>query len=606
MALRRRRSEEAAAEKESVESGQSQLEFESQPVSYEASDSISKEDDDFSSAQENYSQESESSYELERSGSDMTAETDHENPVKVTVRPRKRVVKVSAVEKTAEVQGDADGNPAGQYRSAEPFHTQSNQRLGSGTARFANSRRPQMRQSFSRNEHHSDMPVPTGAVDPTVLQASGDGTDENASKPRLLINDLTAMGMHELRDLAIRYGFNSDDLAPMKKQELIFVILKAHTEHGGIIFASGSLEILPDGYGFLRSPQNSYLPGPDDIYISPSQIRLFNLKTGDTVYGQTRSPKEGERFFALLRIETVNFDEPRVAQTRIPFENLTPLYPKEKLHLETVSTEVSTRIVDLFSPIGKGQRLLIVAPPKAGKTTLMQKIANAITTNHPEVYLIVLLIDERPEEVTDMERSVKAEVVASTFDEPAEHHVKVANMVLDKARRLVECGHDVVILLDSITRLARAYNTVQPASGKVLTGGVDANALQKPKRFFGAARNIEGGGSLTILATALTETGSKMDDVIFEEFKGTGNMELQLDRSLSNRRIFPAVNIVLSGTRRDDLLYPKGQGQRIWILRKLLADMNPIEAMTFMQRLMDEYKTNQDLLDNMSKVSPLG
>lgn len=600
MALRRRRSEEAAAEKESVESGQSQLEFESQPVSYEASDSISKEDDDFSSAQENYSQESESSYELERSGSDMTAETDHENPVKVTVRPRKRVVKVSAVEKTAEVQGDADGNPAGQYRSAEPFHTQSNQRLGSGTARFANSRRPQMRQSFSRNEHHSDMPVPTGAVDPTVLQASGDGTDENASKPRLLINDLTAMGMHELRDLAIRYGFNSDDLAPMKKQELIFVILKAHTEHGGIIFASGSLEILPDGYGFLRSPQNSYLPGPDDIYISPSQIRLFNLKTGDTVYGQTRSPKEGERFFALLRIETVNFDEPRVAQTRIPFENLTPLYPKEKLHLETVSTEVSTRIVDLFSPIGKGQRLLIVAPPKAGKTTLMQKIANAITTNHPEVYLIVLLIDERPEEVTEMERTIKAEVISSTFDEQATRHVQVAEMVLEKAKRLVEHKRDVVIFLDSITRLARAYNQTVPTSGKVLSGGVDSNCLHKPKRFFGAARNIEEGGSLTIISTALVETGSRMDEVIFEEFKGTGNSEIDLDRKLAERRLFPALSIKKSGTRREELLLTDNELQKLWVLRKVLNPMEDAEILELILDRMKKSKTNEAFLASMN------
>src|SRR5574344_1135814 len=314
--------------------------------------------------------------------------------------------------------------------------------------------------------------------------------EDYESKPRLLINDLTKMGMPELRTLATQYGMAADDLAPMKKQELIFVILKAHTEHGGIIFASGALEILPDGYGFLRSPQNSYLPGPDDIYISPSQIRLFNLKTGDTVYGQTRSPKEGERFFALLRIESVNFDEPRVAQTRIPFEHLTPLYPDHKLRLETVSTELSTRIVDLFSPIGKGQRLLIVAPPKAGKTILMQKIANAITANHPEVYLIVLLIDERPEEVTEMERSIKAEVISSTFDEQATRHVQVAEMVLEKAKRLVEHKRDVIIFLDSITRLARAYNQTVPTSGKVLSGGVDSNALHKPKRFFGAARNV--------------------------------------------------------------------------------------------------------------------
>ena len=362
--------------------------------------------------------------------------------------------------------------------------------------------------------------------------------EEFEAKPKLLINDLTKMSMPELRNLAIEYGYPEEELPAMKKQDLIFVILKSHTERGGLIFASGSLEILPDGYGFLRSPQNSYLPGPDDIYISPSQIRLFNLKTGDTIYGQTRSPKEGERFFALLRIMTVNFDEPRVAQTRVPFENLTPLYPKEKLTLETISTEYSTRIIDLFAPIGKGQRLLIVAPPKAGKTTILQKVANAITANNPEVYLIVLLIDERPEEVTDMERAIKGEVISSTFDEQATRHVQVAEMVLEKAKRLVEHKRDVVILLDSITRLARAYNVTVPTSGKVLSGGVDSNALHKPKRFFGAARNIEEGGSLTIISTALIDTGSRMDEVIFEEFKGTGNSEIDLDRRHPKGRAF--------------------------------------------------------------------
>ena len=444
------------------------------------------------------------------------------------------------------------------------------------------------------------MPVPTGTVDPSIMQMSGDGTDENANRPRLLINDLTAMGMHELRDLATKYGFNADDLAPMKKQELIFIILKAHSEHGGIIFASGSLEILPDGYGFLRSPQNSYLPGPDDIYISPSQIRLFNLKTGDTVYGQTRSPREGERFFALLRIETVNFDEPRVAQTRIPFENLTPLYPKEKLRLETISTEVSSRIVDLFSPIGKGQRLLIVAPPKAGKTTLMQKIANSITTNHPEVYLIVLLIDERPEEVTEMERAIKGEVISSTFDEQATRHVQVAEMVLEKAKRLVEHKRDVVILLDSITRLARAYNVTVPTSGKVLSGGVDSNALHRPKRFFGAARNIEEGGSLTIISTALVETGSRMDEVIFEEFKGTGNSEINLDRKLSERRLFPAINIKKSGTRREELLLTENELQKLWILRKVFGPMEDTEILELILDRMKKSKTNDAFLASMN------
>ncbi len=377
-------------------------------------------------------------------------------------------------------------------------------------------------------------------------------------------------------------------------------------EFEGTVEATGVLEIMPDGYGFLRSSDYNYLNSPDDIYVSQGQIKNNALKSGDTVTGEIRPPKEGDKYFPLVRIKYINGRTPDYIRDRVPFDFLTPLFPDEKFNLlgHGHQNDVSCRIVDMFTPIGKGQRGLIVSQPKTGKTMLLKSIANAIADNHPEVYEIVLLIDERPEEVTDMSRSVKAEVVASTFDEPAERHVKVANMVLEKARRLVECGHDVVILLDSITRLARAYNTVQPASGKVLTGGVDANALQKPKRFFGAARNIEGGGSLTILATALTETGSKMDDVIFEEFKGTGNMELQLDRTLANRRIFPAVNVVLSSTRRDDLLYSRDVANRIWILRKLLADMNPTEAMNFMLQLMDEYKTNTDLLDNMNKVSP--
>ena len=377
----------------------------------------------------------------------------------------------------------------------------------------------------------------------------------------------------------------------------------AKIEFEGSVEATGVLEIMPDGYGFLRSSDYNYLNSPDDIYVSQQQIKQNALKNGDTVTGEIRPPREGDKYFPLVKIKFINGRTPEFVRDRVPFDFLTPLFPTEKFNLlgHGHEKDQSIRVVDMFTPIGKGQRGLIVAQPKTGKTMLLKAIANAIADNHPEVYEIILLVDERPEEVTDMQRSVKAEVVASTFDEPAEHHVKVANMVLDKARRLVECGHDVVILLDSITRLARAYNTVQPASGKVLTGGVDANALQKPKRFFGAARNIEGGGSLTILATALTETGSKMDDVIFEEFKGTGNMELQLDRNLSNKRIFPAVNLVLSSTRRDDLLYDSYTNNRIWILRKLLADMNPVEAMTWMQQHMDEFKTNKDLVDNMSK-----
>ena len=373
----------------------------------------------------------------------------------------------------------------------------------------------------------------------------------------------------------------------------------------GTVEATGVLEIMPDGYGFLRSSDYNYLNSPDDIYVSQQQIKTNALKSGDTVTGEIRPPREGDKYFPLVKIKLVNGRTPEFIRDRVPFDFLTPLFPEEKFNLlgNGHANDPSCRIVDLFAPIGKGQRMLIVAQPKTGKTMLLKSLANAIADNHPEVYMIVLLIDERPEEVTDMQRSVKAEVVASTFDEPAEHHVKVANMVIEKARRLVECGHDVVIMLDSITRLGRAFNTVQPASGKVLTGGIDANALQKPKRFFGAARNIEGGGSLTILATALTETGSKQDDIVYEEFKGTGNSEIQLDRTLANRRIFPAVNILLSGTRRDDLLLDKSSANRIWILRKLLAEMNPTEAMNFMNQLMDEFKTNEDLLDNMNKVS---
>ena len=445
------------------------------------------------------------------------------------------------------------------------------------------------------------MPSGTDIADKNGNAAGDENDSQNRdSKPRLSINDLTKMGMHDLRDLAARYGIARDDLAPMKKQELIFVILKAHTEHGGIIFSSGALEILPDGYGFLRSPQNSYLSGSDDIYISPSQIRLFNLKTGDTVYGQIRSPKEGERFFALLRIEAVNDDDTRAAQTRIPFENLTPLHPNTRLNLETKSEEISTRIINLFSPIGKGQRALIVAPPKAGKTILMQKIANAITENHPEVYLIVLLIDERPEEVTEMERSIHAEVISSTFDEPASRHVQVAEMVLEKAKRLVEHKRDVVIFLDSITRLARAYNQTVPTSGKVLSGGVDSNALHKPKRFFGAARNVEEGGSLTIISTALIETGSRMDEVIFEGFKGTGNMEINLDRKLADRRLFPAINIKKSSTRKEELLLTEEELQKVWVLRKVINPMDDAEIMELLLDRMRKTKNNEAFLRSMN------
>ncbi len=388
----------------------------------------------------------------------------------------------------------------------------------------------------------------------------------------------------------------------MRKQDLIFKILQAQSEKEGHIFAEGVLEILPDGYGFLRSPDYNYLPGPDDIYVSPSQIRKFDLKTGDTISGQVRPPHEGEKYFALVKIEAVNFESPDEARNKILFDNLTPLYPQERIKLETVRENVSARVMDLLTPLGKGQRGLIVSPPRAGKTMLLQNVANSITTNHPEVVLMVLLIDERPEEVTDMQRSVKGEVISSTFDEPAARHVQVAEMVIEKAKRLVEHKRDVVILLDSITRLARAYNTIVPPSGKVLSGGVDSNALQRPKRFFGSARNIEEGGSLTIIATALIDTGSRMDDVIFEEFKGTGNSEIILDRKLVDKRTFPAIDIQRSGTRKEELLIPKDDLQRIWVLRKVLNPLSPVEAMELLIERLTKAQTNGEFLAKMSQL----
>jgi len=386
----------------------------------------------------------------------------------------------------------------------------------------------------------------------------------------------------------------------MRKQELIFEILKARAEKSGLIFSEGVLETLPDGFGFLRAPDYNYLPGPDDIYVSPSQIRKFDLHTGDTVSGQIRSPKEGERYFALIKVEAVNFEPPERTKDKVFFENLTPLYPQGRIQLETDSDNLAGRVLDLMVPIGKGQRGLIVAPPRTGKTMLLQNIANSITRNHPEVYLIVLLIDERPEEVTDMQRSVRGEVISSTFDEPAQRHVQVAEMVIEKAKRLVEHKKDVVILLDSITRLARAYNTIVPPSGKVLSGGVDSNALQRPKRFFGAARNVEEGGSLTIMATALIDTGSRMDEVIFEEFKGTGNLEIHLDRKLTDRRVFPSIDIQKSGTRKEELLIPKEDLNRVWVLRKVLTPLSPVEAMELLLSKMGKTKTNQDFLGSMA------
>ena len=598
-ALRKRRGTDANVNQENAEMEQAEFDFGSseeivnEPVSQENTENFQTENENESSDENqsenqltNQSIKQENPSDLEQSV-DETEKNEESNEVKVVVKKRRVVKKSDEVSKrTNDTENHQTSNPS-------ETHFEYNQNKHSN-------------QKYTRNPRQQKRPY--GAKSSYTSQNSDnqenvqvtESIEDIANKPRLVINELTIKSMPELREMAQQYDFTADDLAPMKKQDLIFVILKKHTERGGIIFASGALEILPDGYGFLRSPQNSYLPGPDDIYISPSQIRLFNLKTGDTVYGQTRSPKEGERFFALLRIETVNYDEPRIAQTRIPFENLTPLYPDEKLRLETVSTEVSTRIVDLFAPIGKGQRLLIVAPPKAGKTILMQKIANAITTNNPEVLLIVLLIDERPEEVTEMERAIKGEVISSTFDEQATRHVQVAEMVLEKAKRLVEHKRDVVILLDSITRLARAYNQTVQTSGKVLSGGVDSNALFKPKRFFGAARNVEEGGSLTIISTALIETGSRMDEVIFEEFKGTGNSEINLDRKLAERRLFPAINIKKSGTRKEELLLTDEELQKIWILRKVLNPMEDVEVTELILDRMKKSKTNEAFLASMN------
>ncbi len=413
------------------------------------------------------------------------------------------------------------------------------------------------------------------------------------------LNELKRQKTEELMKLAAE--FDIEGANNMRRQELIFAILAAQADANGSIYASGVLECLPDGFGFLRSPDYNYLPGPDDVYVSPAQIRRFGLKTGDSLEGQIRSPreKEGERYFALLKVNSVNYDPPEVLKTKIHFDNLTALYPDERIKLETKSGALSTRVMELFCPVGKGQRALIVAPPRTGKTILLQNIANAITENHPEIVLLVLLIDERPEEVTDMARSVKGEVVSSTFDEPAQRHVQVADMVIEKAKRLVEHKRDVVILLDSITRLARAYNTVVPPSGKILSGGVDANALHKPKRFFGAARNVEEGGSLTIIGTALIETGSRMDEVIFEEFKGTGNSEIVLDRKLAERRVYPSMDIKASGTRKEDLILENDVMQKVWALRRVLNPLNSVEAMEFLISKMDGTKSNKEFLDKM-------
>ena len=446
------------------------------------------------------------------------------------------------------------------------------------------------------------------AVAAEAAEAATTTTATKAAKPPAPKRSANTLNIGELKDMSIaKLTQIAKDLSVagatgMRKQELIFQILKAQTEQSGFIFSEGVLEVLPDGFGFLRAPDYNYLPGPDDIYVSPSQIRKFDLQTGDTVSGQIRPPKEGERYFALIKVEAVNFEPPEQARDKIFFENLTPLYPQERLRLESEGPNLSARVMDLMTPIGKGQRGLIVAAPRTGKTMLLQNIAQSIVKNHPEVYLIVLLIDERPEEVTDMERSVDGEVISSTFDEPAQRHVQVAEMVIEKAKRLVEHRKDVVILLDSVTRLARAYNTVIPPSGKVLSGGLDSNALQKPKRFFGAARNIEEGGSLTIMATALVDTGSRMDDVIFEEFKGTGNMEIHLDRKLVDKRVFPAIDIQKSGTRKEELLLSGDDLNRVWVLRKVLNPLSPVEAMELLLDKMGKTRSNADFLASMQKM----
>jgi transcription termination factor Rho len=424
-------------------------------------------------------------------------------------------------------------------------------------------------------------------------------SDQTLAAETLDIRILKEMKLPDLTKVAKEHGI--ENATGMRKQDLIFSVLQVQTEKSGLIFSEGVLECLPDGFGFLRAPEYNYLPGPDDIYVSPSQIRRFDLHTGDTVSGQVRPPKEGERYFALIKVEAVNFEHPDVAREKILFDNLTPLYPEQRIKLE-VPANMSSRVLDLIAPVGKGQRGLIVAPPRTGKTMILQAIANSITSNHPEVTLIVLLIDERPEEVTDMQRSVKGEVISSTFDEPASRHVQVAEMVIEKAKRLVEHRRDVVILLDSITRLARAYNTVVPPSGKVLSGGVDSNALQRPKRFFGSARNVEEGGSLTIIATALIDTGSRMDDVIFEEFKGTGNMEVHLDRKLSDKRVFPAIDINKSGTRKEELLLERNELNRIWVLRKVFSPLSTVESMELLVEKLEKTRTNSEFLNSMSSM----
>ena len=526
----------------------------------------------------------------------------------------------AATEPRSDVKSDSSSGPRREFRKFDNNRSNNNQSSGgrhhnnnNNQGRYSNNnnnnpRRDHRDNHNSRDNRHEaierDHQIQNQTQPPIQSHSHHeveiDLADINLSeeeKSWLNSKDLKSKNIQVLTDLASKLKI--ENAAGMRRQDMVFEVLKRAAKLGDI-FGSGVLEILPDGYGFLRSPDYNYLPGPDDIYVSPSQMRKFGLRTGDLVTGTVRPPKEGERYFALTKVDSLNYELPEASKDKILFDNLTPLYPEKQLKLENKQSEMTTRIVDMMAPLGKGQRALIVAPPKTGKTVLLQNIANAITTNHPEVKLIVLLIDERPEEVTDMQRTVKGEVVSSTFDEPPTRHVQIAEMVLEKAKRLVEHKHDVVILLDSLTRLARAYNTVVPPSGKILSGGVDSNALHKPKRFFGAARNIEEGGSLTIIATALIDTGSRMDEVIFEEFKGTGNSEIQLDRKLMEKRIFPCMDINKSGTRKEDLLIEKGDLSRLWILRKVLAPMNVVDAMEFLMDKLDKTKTNADFLKSMN------
>ncbi|MFA7670801.1 MAG: transcription termination factor Rho [Sphaerochaetaceae bacterium] len=506
-------------------------------------------------------------------------------------RPPKKEEKVGEVEKTPSAEATTVKKEVVQETPPAPtIQRPANKTSYHNLKQQSKQRNNNQKSNFNRQNVNKN----------TALDAALEAALEDANAPRITVNDLSALTLFALRQKAEEYEIPKETILDLKRQELVVEILKAHTAKGGLIRAYGALEILPDGYGFLRSPQNNYLSGPEDIYISISQVKMLSLKTGDTVEGLIRPPRDAERYFAMIKVEMINNDPPEVARSRASFDSLIPLYPDSRLNLETSGGDVSTRIINLFCPIGKGQRGLIVAPPRAGKTILMQKIANAISENHPEVYLMVLLIDERPEEVTDMRRTVKGEVIASTFDEQATRHVSVAEMVIEKAKRLVEHKRDVVILLDNITRLARAYNQTVPASGKILSGGVDSNALHKPKRFLGAARNIEHGGSLTIIASALIETGSRMDEVIFEEFKGTGNNEIVLDRRMAERRLFPAINIKKSGTRREDLLLTEEEAAKIWALRNAINPMEDIEMTELLIDKMKKTKNNDAFLRSMN------